>query len=168
METTDYQANYRSILALYDVAQELVNTVEHPETVDIDTHLDMIEPIVEGVEESAEVLTTEYAHMTEGAKGAKKIKRKNVEGALRRFFAVIDEFKRKSGDLHGATFVSVTKIVAPLVEKLREAGEQVVAIFMQVVEIALDQIMHKADVEAVKRRNQVIAAMMHQRAMTPV
>lgn len=168
METIDYKANYRSILALYDVAQELVNTVEHPEAVDIDTQLDMIEPIVEGVEESAEVLTAEYAHLTEGAKGAKKIKRKNVEGALRRFFATIDEFRHKASDLQGPAFVSIMKLVAPLVEKLRAAGEQVVAIFMQVVDIALDQIMHKSEVEAVKRRNQLIASLMHQRAMTPI
>lgn len=165
---TDYSANYRTILSLYDVAQELVNTVEHPEAADLDTHLDMIEPVVECVEESAEVLTTEYAHLTEGTKGAKKIKRKNVESALRKFFAVLDEFKHKSADLKGPSFISITKIVAPVIEKLRAAGEQVVAIFMQVVDVALDQILHKSEIEAVKRRNQVIAAMMHQRAVSPI
>ena len=55
-----HEENYNSIIRFYDLAEELIDTVESKEIEDPSTQLDFIEPLVEQIEEATDVLAEEY------------------------------------------------------------------------------------------------------------
>ena len=165
MSGINYEDNFKKIVGLYDVAEELLLTVESQREVNPEAYLEFIEPIVETIEESADVLSTEYAYLAQGSQGKKKINRKIVESALRKIYQSVDDYKERLTKIPEQPSRIVERIVAPVLNRLKAVAEEVVSFFMEVVEISLDKIMHRSEVEEMRKRNQRIAALMHQMAL---
>ena len=164
-EVQSYEGNFRKIVGLYDVAEELLLTVENQTEVNPELQLEMVEQIVETIEESADILAGEYANLAEGTQGKKKINKKIVEGALRKIFLSVDDYKKKASTISESAARSIDRLVKPVLGRLRGAVEEVVSFFLEVVEISLEKIMHKTEVEEMRKRNQRIAQLMHQMAI---
>ncbi len=165
MSEVNYEGNFKKIVSLYDVAEELLLTVEKQTEVNPEAQLELIEPIVETIEESADQLSTEYANLAVGAQGRKKINRKVVEAALRRIYQSVSEYNDRVKSIPEHPAKAIERIVSPVLSRLRGVMEEVVTFFMEVIEISLDKIMHRSEVEEMRKRNLRIAALMHQMAI---
>lgn len=165
---SDYKAGYNNITALCDCAEELLATVENSSINDPQTQLDMIEPLINEIADASDVLAEEFLLVAESKKtrGANKFSKKRIEAALRRIFVTVSEYQENVKLFAKKTNNSAVNITAPIIKKIQQQLDQVVAIFFEFVQISLQSIMNKTELDAFKARDSRIALMMHQYSLS--
>ncbi len=143
---------YREVTSLYDMAEELASTVESDFTKDPEAQLALVEPLIAQVADSTDVLAEEFVNVLEKPSRVKSAKNR-VESALRKIFMALEEYRNKASERGRKTLETLANIADPIVAKLRKQAEKIVLIFMQLMEISLDRIMHKFELEEFKRAN---------------
>jgi len=152
MNKEDLEKQYREITSLYDMAEELATTVESEFTKNPETQLQLVEPVIMQVADSADALAEEFVSVLEKPARSKSAKSR-VEGALRKIFMALEEYRNRLGTHNKRALAALSNIADPIVEKIRKQAERVVLIFMQIMEISLERIMQKLDLEEFKRAN---------------
>lgn len=156
------EQKYEEIMKLYDIADELADTVESRSIESPQSQLKLVEPLIEQIGNAADELTDAFISLAEGKKQLST--RNRVEGALRKIYSALEQYTRK---VHGTSRVTGRKIknvADSIIEKLKDEVENLVVIFLDFVEISLDRIMHKKDVEELKRRRTEVSFQLHQMA----
>jgi hypothetical protein len=154
---TDDQSEqeYREIVAIYDMANELASTSESEFVVDQKAQLDLVEPLIDQVHDAADALTEEYIDLLRHPTRRKSAKGK-VEGALRKIFMAIEQYRSRLAAQGARTLGVLANIADPVVEKIRAQSQKIILIFMRLVEISLERIMHKSELEDFRRSNLAI------------
>jgi hypothetical protein len=148
----DLEKQYREISSLYDMAEELAATVESEFTKDPQEQLNLVEPLIGQVADCADILTEEFVNVIDKPILAKSAKTR-VESALRKMFAALEEYRNRLGIRSKKLLEALANIADPIVDKIRKQVEKIIIIFMQFMEISLDRIMHKFQIEEFKRSN---------------
>lgn len=163
----EMEARYHTVTALYDLADELLSTVESPFVKDPEAQMRLMEPIIEEISTATDVLTEEFIHIAENRRGTGvKANKSRVENAMRRLFNALNDYQIR---VHGGAKKMSGKlknIADPIIEKIQRHVEEVVVVFLEFVSLSLASIMHKQQLEAVRARDPRIALMMHQHAMS--
>ena len=146
-----WEQKYHDITELYSLADELLETVET--SANPEMQLGLVEKLVEAIGESTDVLTDEYIALCEDKPAAKKSAKSKVEGSLRKIYMAIGDFNTRARDARNAAHV--------VVKKLKRQLEQVIENFVEMVQLSLDRIMQKHDVEELKTRHANIALMLY-------
>lgn len=155
-EAKQLEQNYEDVIAFYDMADDLIATVlESPKEVQ-EEHFRLVNPLVEQLEESADVLTAEFIGLAEGKETAAS-SRSRVEAAFRKVYAAMDDYQKRAAQSVG----TVTQKVTPVFDGIKRHVEKVITFFFGLVELALDRIMQKNDLEQLKKREEKIAGMLH-------
>ena len=74
---------YTAIMGFYDLAEKLVDSVEHPEIKDPVSQLDFIEPIVKQLEEATDILSEEYRNFVTTGKKPGILAKMKIEKAIK-------------------------------------------------------------------------------------
>lgn len=156
----DLQEKYYEITELYDLAEELVDTVESEFVQSPAQQYALIEPLAEEVSEAADILSEEFITIAE-AQGKTRNKGR-IESALRKVYRAIDDYNRRAQEKVGDAVGGFRNIADPVVKKIKRQLETVIAAFIEFVDLSLDRIMHKSEIEALKQRQEKIALMLHQ------
>jgi hypothetical protein len=143
---------YHQITELYALAEELVATAEHPSVVNPDAQLDLIEPLVNQIGESTDVLCEEFIEIA-GKQQKNTARRGRVEGALRKIYSALDTYQQQ--------VATASNVANAIVEKIKRQVESVIVLFVEYVELTLDRIMHKQQIEELKKRQEKIAQMLY-------
>lgn len=143
---------YREVTSLYDMAEELASTVESEFTKDPEAQLVLVEPVITQIADSTDMLAEEFVNVLEKPSRVKSAKSR-VEGALRKIFMALEAYRAKAGERGRKTLETLANIADPIVAKIRKQAERIIIIFMQLMEISLDRIMHKSDLDEFKRAN---------------
>lgn len=152
-QMTIWEQKYYDITELFALNEELLSSVEQAENPE--EQLTLIEPMVEAIGESTDMLTEEYIALCDNAKPAHKQSAKSrVEGSLRRIYLSLHAFENHVRGTKNAALMVVKKIKRQL--------ELVVSHFLDFMMLSLDRIMQKQDVEELKIRHANIALMLHQ------
>lgn len=161
------EESYQQVIALYDMADALITTVEKSPKTTKETHFQIVAPIVEQLEESTDVLTEEFITFAQqkGQKGSSSSRTK-VESALRKIYAALDQYKALTQTTKKQALESVSNTVDPVIEKIKRQVEKVITIFVRFVELSLDRIMHKSDLELLKKREVTIATLLHNMSLS--
>ncbi len=77
-----HEEAYHKILEFYDFADELISTVEHPDTKNPEAQLDFIEPMVKQIEEATDTLAEEYRNFVSTGKKPGMFTRRRIEKSL--------------------------------------------------------------------------------------
>jgi hypothetical protein len=152
----ELKLNYNEIMALYDLTDELAATVESQFVTGPEAQLAIVEPLIAGVGEAVDVLTEEYINVLEKPSN-KKTSRLRIEAAMRRIFTSIDEYRQRVQNKGKRLANGFWNVADPIVEKLQKQMERVVVIFLNLLEISLDRIMHSAQIEEMKREQHYAA-----------
>lgn len=89
---------YNAIIGFYDLAEKLIDSVEHPDIKDPVSQLDFVEPIVKQLEEATDILSEEYRNfVTTGIKPGFLAKKK-IEKAIRSINMALLECKKNLGN----------------------------------------------------------------------
>jgi hypothetical protein len=167
----DLELKYHDITELYELADDLIGTVESEFISDPEEQLALVEPLVEAVGDAADVLTEELLQVADNSKSANKGRRSKIEGALRRIYVAVDAYKQRAAAQASRQKQAIINIADPIVEKIKRQVEIIVAIFIDFVDLTLDRIMQKAQIEELKKRQEKIAVMLynlsHERGMDP-
>lgn len=163
----DFEAKYLEITNLYDIAEELVNTVESKLVSDPDSQLEIVEPLINDIGDAADVLTQEFIYIAESKKnkGPMKASKTNIEGALRKMFAAINDYHERVKNISKKAHGAIMNIADPVVQKIQRQVEMVIVVFLEFLQISLQSIMGKVELEALKVRDSRIALMMHEHAL---
>lgn len=164
----EYEAKYNEIHALYDLAEELVNTIESEFVSDPSAQLEIVEPLINEIGDATDVLTHEFILIAESKKNktANKASKAHVETSLRKIFAALADYHNRVRDISKKAHGAIMNIADPIVSKIQRHLEQVVIIFFEFLQISLQSIMNKAELESLKSRDSRVALMMHQFALS--
>ena len=161
MKKDELEKQYKDITSLYNMADDLTSTVEDKSIKNPDDQLSLIEPLINEIAESADILSEEYIAILEKP-ARKKISKGRIESALRKIFLALEEYRTRLSELTKTTVMALANIADPIVDKIRKQAEKITIIFMQMLEISLDKIMRKYELDEFKRANQVIVGSMIQ------
>lgn len=161
---TDYKAGYDNITSLCDYAEELLSTVENSTIVDPQKQLELVEPLINEIADSSDILSEEFLLIAESKKsrGSNKFSKKRIEAALRRIFVTMNEYQQNLKLMSSNASSIAASVTAPIIKKIQEQLDTVVAIFFEFIQISLQSIMNKAELDALKARDSRIALMLHQ------
>lgn len=163
----ELEAKYSDITALYDYAEELVNTVESQFVQSAEAQLDLVEPLISEIGDATDILSEEFMLIAEGQKQkiSGKASKKRIEGAMRKILSALNDYhaqvRGNAKKMQGA----IKNIADPIVAKIQRQVDKIVGIFLEFIQISLSSLMSKAEVEALKARDTRIAMLMHQHAM---
>lgn len=151
------EQQYHEITELYHLADDLIMTTEHEMITDKDGQIDLVEPLVSAIAESTDILTEEFIALAEGKPARKNVAKSRIENALRKVYMAIHDYTERSVEAVSI----VRKVTDPIVTRLKRQLEVVVATLVEFVQLSLDLIMQKQDVEELKKRQERIALMLH-------
>lgn len=159
----ELEERYNEIAALYDMSEELLATAESPLAQDQGAQLALVEPMIHEIGEAADVLAEEFTVLAEQKKqrAQRRANKAHIEGALRRVYSAVHEYHAKMR----ASGQKMFNIADAIVQKIQRQVDKIVVIFLEFVQISLQSLMGKAELEALKARDVRIALMMHQHAM---
>lgn len=155
----ELEEKYYEITELYDLADELVGTVESEFATNPEAQFELVEPLIDDVGAATDVLTEEFMVIAE-SNGRTRNKNK-IEGALRKIYRAIDAYHARVDASVGESKTGFRNIADPIVKKLKRQMESVIATFIEFVELSLDRIMHKSEIDDLKQRQEKIAMMLH-------
>ena len=163
----EFKGKYDEIVKLYDMAEELVNTIESDLVSDPDAQLLTVEPLINEIGDATDVLAKEFLLIAESKKLniQSKASKSQIEGSLRKIFAAITDYQNRVRNVSKKAHGAIMNIADPIVKKIQKQVEQVVIIFLEFLHISLQSIMGKMELEALKLRDARVALMMHQHAM---
>ncbi|GEM_PF-1060453 len=173
MSNESLELKYHEITALYDLAEELVETVEGnqsgvvtpddaPTLENIQLQVDLLEPLIDEVGDAADVLSEEFLNVVgEQSKAENGLSRKRVEAALRKIYTAIDVYQKKAKACADKMSRGASNAAEHIIEKIKRQAESIIAIFVDYMDLSLDRIMQKTQIEELKRRQEKIAFMLY-------
>lgn len=164
----ELEQKYQEITTLYDYAEELVNTVESELVKDPEAQLKVVEPLISDIGDATDVLAEEFVLIAESRKHniQSRASKKRIEAGLRKLYVAVGDYQKRVKNVSKKAHGAILNIADPVVQKIQRQVEKVVAIFLEFIQISLQSIMGKAELEALKVRDTRIAMMMHQHAMS--
>lgn len=164
----EYEAKYNEITKLYDYAEELVSTVESELVNNPAAQLEIVEPLINDIGDATDILTQEFILIAESHKNKSqnKASKKQIEGALRKIFGAINKYQTRVRNISKKAHGAIMNIADPIVQKIHRQVEQVVIIFLEFIQLSLQSIMNKVELEQLKARDARVALMMHQQALS--
>ncbi len=154
------ESKYHQITDLYDLADDLVSTAEDPNVLHPDSQLDLVEPLIQQISDSTDVLCEEFIEVA-GKRETSPVKRTRIESALRRIYMAIDAYARQSGQMVQVAGSELRNIADPIVHKIKLQVEHIIGIFIDFVDLSLDRIMQKQHVEELRARQEKVAQMLY-------
>lgn len=163
----EFESRYHEITKLYDLSEELVATVESELVQDPEKQLDIVEPLISEIGDATDMLSEEFMFIAESKKNKtqSKASKKQIEAGLRKIFTAISDYQARVKDVSKKAHGSIMNIADPIVKKIQRQVEEIVVIFLEFIQISLQSIMNKAELDTLKARDQRIAMMMHQQAL---
>lgn len=160
----ELEQHYYEITELYDLAEELVDTVEHELVENPEAQLAIVEPLIDEIGEATDILSEEFIAVVESQKPRKS--NSKVEAALRRIYTAIDAYHKRVEESTKNVATGLRNMADPIVKKITRQLEAIVATLVDFVELSLDRIMTNSHAEALRKRQEKIAAMLHQMGQT--
>jgi hypothetical protein len=152
----DLKKDYHEITTLFDITEDLAMTVESQFVANPDEQINLVEALIDSIGDSADVLTEEYINVLE-----KPVKHKNsksrIEAALRKIFMAMDEYRQRVQDRGKRLANNMWNIADPVVDKLQKHMEKIIVIFLNLLDLSLERIMHKNQIEELKRNEIQVA-----------
>lgn len=166
----DYMGKYQDITALYDHADELINSVQDSTIKSNQNQLDKVELLVNEVADATDILAEEFILVAESQKprGTSKFSKKRIEGAIRCIFVAINSYNEKDNQIFNNSIIKISSITDKIVEKIQTQLDKIIVIFLELVNISLQSILSKVEMDALRVRNTHISVMMHQLSLAQI
>ncbi|NET71434.1 MAG: hypothetical protein F6K62_11030 [Sphaerospermopsis sp. SIO1G2] len=154
------ETHYHQITELYDLADELVATVEDPRTRHPQQQLTLIEPLVEQIGESTDILCEEFILVAGKQEGGGRSSTSSIEAAFRKIYVAIDNYKRALRRHAHQSVTGIKNIADAVVDRITRHVERVIAMMVAFVDLSLERIMQRQHLEDIRRRQETIDQIM--------
>ena len=112
-----------------------------------------------------DILAEEFCEIIENNGKPKTKKKGKLESAFRKMFVAIDAYREAVEQSAIKLKGDIMNVADPIVQKLTQHIEHVVALFLEYVAISVDLFMHKTQIEEMKKRERHVADLLHKHAM---
>lgn len=153
MKKDDMKAQYDEIASLYDMAEDLAATVESKSIKNPKQQMAIVEPLINDISDSADVLTEEYINIMENP-SRKKSAKNRIEKALRKIFMALDNYRAHVNEISGNTLAALSNIADGIVNKIHKQAEKIMIVFMRLLDISLERIMRAHELAEFRRNNE--------------
>lgn len=157
----EMEQHYYEITELYDLAEELVDTIESELVQDQELQMQLVEPLINEIGDAADMLSEEFITIAENQGQGKPQSKTRIEGALRKIYTAIDAYHKRVNASLGESNMGFRNIADPIVKKITRQVEVIVTALVDFVALSLDRIMQKSHVEELKKRQEKIAMMIY-------
>jgi glutamate-1-semialdehyde aminotransferase len=158
---SELEQKYNDVVALYDLAEELAATVDTKLTKDNAAQMDLVDPLIEAIAYSTDILSEEFITLCEGNKAKKAAAKSKIETAMRKIYVAMHEYGVRATKVTQNAVGGFRNLADPIVEKIKRQMEKVVANFLEFIQLSLDRIMQKHDIDELKQRHERVALMLH-------
>lgn len=154
---------YIEIEHLYDLAEDFIATAEASEVDHAQTQIALVEPLINEITDATDVLTEEFISLARGARQHSNhtASKTRIESAMRRIYMAMNEYKKRSARVYKKANSRLRDITDQMVDAVQEHVERVIAIFVEFIQLSLESIMHKAELDMLFQRQQKLALQMH-------
>lgn len=160
---SNLEQHYYEITELYDLAAELIETVDSEFVAKSEQQFAIVEPLVEEIGEATDVLAEEFLLIAEaGTRKKRNLRKSKVEAAMRKIYAAMDEYHQRVTATLTESVTGFRNIADPIVKKIKRQMESIIAAFIEFIDLSFDRIMHKNELDELKQRQEKIANMLHQ------
>lgn len=159
----ELEKHYEQIEYLYDLTEHFIATVEAPDVGDAHTQMALVEPLINEVTDATDVLTEEFIAVAKQARkhsGAKASKSR-IESALRRVYTAMNDYRERSERVYGKTSARIRTLTDKIVDAIQEHVEAIIAIFCEFIQLSLQSVMNKVELDMLYQRQQKLALQMH-------
>lgn len=157
------EQSYHQVVTLYDLADDLISAVDTGASGQQQNQFNYVNPLVEQLEETADVLTEEFINLAENhGKATSLTGRARIEAAFRKIYSTLEQYGQ--GSQKG--FEAITATINPLMDKIKHHVDTLITIFIGFVDLALDRIMQKTELESLKKREAAIADFLQRMSST--
>lgn len=157
----ELEKRYHEITALYDIAEELVGTVESPLIQDAEQQLELVEALIEQVGETADLLSEQFIDIAENKYKATSSSKSRIESSLRKLYMAMDDYRRRVGATITKTTDKLHNIADPIVTKLKRQIERVIGIFVEFIDLSLHLVMNQTQLAQLRANEATVALAMH-------
>ncbi|MGE0753849.1 MAG: hypothetical protein AB7L92_01670 [Alphaproteobacteria bacterium] len=163
----ELEQKYDTIAALYDMAEDLVGTVESDLVKDPQAQLKIVEPLINDIVDATDVLSEEFILIAESKKKniQSRASKQHIEAALRKLYLAIGNYNKRVQVNSKKARTILKNIADAIVKKIQRQVEEVVVIFLEFIQISLQSLMNKADLDELRLRDARVALMMHQQSL---
>lgn len=167
--TEDFESRYAEITTLYDLAGELVETVESRFVASQEEQWHIVEPLINELGEATDTLTEEFLSIADGVRRnvSGKGSRARVEAAMRRIYGALNEYRTRVNNVTKQAYRAIENIADPIVHKIQRQMEKVVCVFLEFLQLSLVSIMNTMELSQLRAREARVALMMHQFTQQP-
>jgi hypothetical protein len=158
---SELEQKYNDVVALYDLAEELAATVDTKLTKDNAAQMGLVDPLIEAIAYSADVLSEEFIALCEGKAAKKAAAKSRIETAMRKIYVAMHEYSARATKVTQNAVGGFRNLADPVVEKIKRQMETIVANFLDFLTLSLDRIMQKHDIDELKQRHERVALMLH-------
>lgn len=165
LSRAELERRYHQITNLYQYAEALVDTVESKFTQGKMVQFELISPLVDQIGESTDILAEEFLYLAQGNHIPGKSHRKRVEAALRNIFLAIDNYKLQLQQAAHRMGRKVYNVADPVIERIKQHVTHIAMIFKDTLGLSLSVIMHKADLDQMRKQDAQVALALHDMAL---
>lgn len=158
----DLEKSYYQVTALYELADGLIADVMNSPKDQQEAHFHLVNPLVEQLEASTDILAEEFINIAEGKDtGPGSASRSRVETAFRKIYAAMDDYSKRAAQMHQQALQMLKEKVQPVVEGVKRHVEKLLGIFLDFLDLSLDRIMQKHELDQLRKRDAKIASILH-------
>lgn len=95
----EYKDAYQDIMGFYRYAERLVDTVDDPATDNPEEQLEVVEPLIEEIEGSTEVIANEFRQFIKEGQPLGVLSQKRIETALRNIYLSMCDTQLRAANL---------------------------------------------------------------------
>ena len=160
----ELENSYQEVTVLYDLAEELVELVEHKEQSNPDAQLALVAPLLDELTDATDVLTEEFILVAKGAryKINHTASKTRIEGAMRRVYVALNQYRSRSKRAANKIGKAMKQLTDDVVNQIHRQTEKIIGIFVDFIQLSLNSIMSKAEMEQIRARETRVAFMLHQ------
>jgi hypothetical protein len=141
----EYDEAYQEILVIYDIAEELADTPNHPLARFQDEQVAIIEPLVDEVLDAADELSQGFCEFVQQSDKAKAASTFNMRGAFKRMFKAVNHTITQIQEAGGEIAENLTATVVPTLEKLVRHTEKVFSRLVVLVSVTKETLTKKRE-----------------------
>jgi len=161
MKNDELKHQYEDITSLYDMAEDLAATVENKLVKNPEAQLALVEPLINDIADSADALSEEFIDILENP-SHKKTAKTRIEKALRKMFMALETYRNRVKETTADTTVAILNVADSIVNKIYKQAEKIMLIFMRLIDISLERIMRKHELDEFRRNNSQFINMLPQ------
>jgi len=160
----DYEGAYRDIIALYDLAEALMATVEDDRAIYKNEQADILEPLADDVLDAADQLSEQFCEFADAQDKKESARKFKLRNPFKKIFSSVNECLEAVYGSPAEIAENITTVLMPAVEGLVKHTEKLFGKLKLIIEKARDLVKNRKEFVAMISREAHIANLYQQMA----